>query len=161
MDDAERLHKAQLLLEEAYEAHMGGDLDRAIVLYRRSIRYYPTSEAHTFLGWSYSLKGLYPKAIDECQKAIALDPDFGNPWNDIGVYLIEQDQLDEAIPYLVQAIGAKRYEARAFPHFNLGRVFLQRGEWDKAREQFQKALVIDPEYEAAREALELLEENLH
>lgn len=38
------------------------------------------------------------EAIAECHKAIALDLDFGNPYNDIGVYLIEREDLDGAIP---------------------------------------------------------------
>jgi tetratricopeptide (TPR) repeat protein len=29
-------------------------------------------------------------AIAECKKAVELDPDLGNPYNDIGAYLIEK-----------------------------------------------------------------------
>jgi hypothetical protein len=34
--------------------------------------------------------GLTDDAITECHHAIEVDPDFGNPYNDIGAYLIEQ-----------------------------------------------------------------------
>ena len=63
--------------------------------------------------------GQYQQAIEEAQKVIRLDPDFGNPYNDTGVYLIELEKEDEAIAYLEKAKAAKRYCCYQFPHFNL------------------------------------------
>jgi tetratricopeptide (TPR) repeat protein len=100
--------------------------------------------------------GDYPRAIDEAQKAIALDPHFGNPYNDIGVYLIELGKEDEAIPYFEKAMRAKRYCCYQFPHFNLGRIYLAKKMYEQAREKFKEALKIDPDYLPAREGLELL-----
>jgi hypothetical protein len=39
-----------------YRHQMNGDLDAAVEHYRRSIEFYPTAEAHTFLGWAYSFQ---------------------------------------------------------------------------------------------------------
>ena len=80
-------------------------------------------------------------------------PDFGNPYNDIGVYLIELNQLEEAIPWLEKAMNAKRYENPNFPHMNLGRVYERQGEWDQAVESYKKSLALNPEYKAAKQAL--------
>jgi tetratricopeptide (TPR) repeat protein len=88
------------LLRRAFHAQMSGDFDTAIDLYQRSIAAFPTAEAHTFLGWTYSFQRRLEEAIEECHKAIAVDPTFGNPYNDIGAYLIEMGRLDEAIPWL-------------------------------------------------------------
>ena len=54
---------------------------------KRSIEIPPTAEAHTYLGWTYSLQGKLDEATAECLRAIEIDPEFGNPYNDIGVYL--------------------------------------------------------------------------
>lgn len=43
------------------------------------------------------------EALAECKRAIACDPDFGSPYNDIGGYLMEMGRDDEAIPWLEQA----------------------------------------------------------
>jgi len=59
-------------------------------------------EAHTFLGWTYHFQGRIEEAIAECKLAIGLDPEFGNPYNDIGAYLIELGRFEEAIPWLEQ-----------------------------------------------------------
>ncbi|MBI4487439.1 MAG: tetratricopeptide repeat protein, partial [Deltaproteobacteria bacterium] len=80
----ERITRALQLFNDAYRCQREGELEEAIRLYQKSIAVYPTAEAHTFLGWTYSFQGHYEEAIEECKKAIALDPDFGNPYNDIG-----------------------------------------------------------------------------
>jgi tetratricopeptide (TPR) repeat protein len=80
--------RAILLWQEGYRAHMDGDLERAVELYTKSIELSPTAEAYTFRGWAYSHMGRTDDAIAECHKAIEVDPDFGNPYNDIGAYLI-------------------------------------------------------------------------
>ena len=161
MDEKENLEKAVRLFHEAYRSQMAGDLEAAIRLYRESIQCYPTAEAHTFLGWTYSFQERYEDAIEECKRAIAVDPDFGNPYNDIGAYLINLGRPDEAIPWLEKAIRAGRYEAYHYPHCNLGRVYMAKGMLKKALEEFEKALAIDPNYTFARQAMEAIQQQLH
>jgi Tfp pilus assembly protein PilF len=152
----ERKAQAQQRLQEAFEAQMEGDYDRAVELYRGSLALHPTAEAHTFLGWTYHFQGKIQEAIAECKLAIKVDPEFGNPYNDIGAYLIGLERYEEAIPWLELAITAKRYEPRHFPYFNMGRAYLAQGLINRARELFQQALEIEPRYTLASEALESL-----
>ena len=86
--DQETLTHAWEVLQDAYQAQMEGDYDRAVELYHSSLQLHPTAEAHTFLGWTYHFQGKLEDAIAECRRAIEIDPDFGNPYNDIGAYLI-------------------------------------------------------------------------
>ncbi len=129
----------------------------AIGRYRRSLEFFPTAEAYTFLGWTYSFLGNLQEAISACQHAISLDPDFGNPYNDIGVYLIEQGSYDQAIPYLQQAIAAKRYDLYHYAHYNLGRIWLIKGLVHEAAREFERALEYDPGYSLAQRALEQIQ----
>src|SRR5580658_10838740 len=149
----DRVAQAWELLQEAYRAQMEGDFDHAVELYRKSLTAHPTAEAHTFLGWTYHFQGKISEAIAECKRAIEVDPDFGNPYNDIGSYLIGLGKFEEAIPWLEQALTAKRYEPRHFPFYNLGRAFVATGYFNRARECFQKALEIEPGYTLAIQAL--------
>jgi Tfp pilus assembly protein PilF len=152
--DSNPAEKAWQLLEAAYSAQMEGDYERAVELYRQSIAIHPTAEAHTFLGWTYHFQGKVEQAIAECKRAIAVDPDFGNPYNDIGAYLIGLKRYDEAIPWLELAKAAQRYEPRHFPFYNLGRVYLAKGLVNRAREEFRRALEIEPHYTLAQRAIE-------
>lgn len=158
-EDAQQLAKEYF--QQAYEQQMAGELERAIDLYQRSIEMYPTAEAHTFLGWAYSFQGRLDEAIEECGKAIGVDPDFGNPYNDIGAYLIQKGELDQAIPWLKRAMKAKRYQARAYPHINLARVWEQKGRVMDAVREYRKALVETPDHAEAYRALKRLESRLN
>jgi tetratricopeptide (TPR) repeat protein len=149
---------AEQLYNTGYLLTLLGYYENAIELFRRSLEIQITAEAHTYLGWTYAQMGDYARAIEEAQKAIRVDPEFGNPYNDIGVYLIEQGKEDEAIPYLEKATRAKRYCCYQLPYFNLGRIYLKKKMYDKARQGFEKSLEIDPDYLPAREGLELLAE---
>src|SRR6267143_1556844 len=111
--------RALELIERAMKHQMAGEFDDAIRLYKESIKIYPTADAHTYLGWAYSFIGRLDEAIAQCEIAIQLDPEFGNPYNDIGVYLMQQQRFDDAIPWLEQAKSATRYEPRHFPFINL------------------------------------------
>lgn len=141
---------AEELFGRAWEHHRKGDLDRAIELYKESIEVCPTAEAHTFLGWAYSHQGDIDRAIEECHKAIETDPEFGNPYNDIGAYYIQKGMYDEAVPWLKKAMQAVRYESYHYPHMNLGRVYLHKKKYLQAMREFRKALEIEPDYQIAR-----------
>jgi Tfp pilus assembly protein PilF len=83
-------------------------------------------------------------AIELCKQAIEIDPDFGNPYNDIGSYLISLGRQDEAIPWLEKAKLTKRYEPRHFPHINLGNIYLSKNMQVGALKEFEAALKINP-----------------
>ncbi len=148
--------RAEELWHEGYNQQMNGELADAIALYHESIDTYATAEAHTFLGWCYSFLQRYEDAIVECLKAIEIDPAFGNPYNDIGAYLFEQERYREAVPWLERATVAARYESPHFPWLNLGRVYEKIGPWTKSLSCYRRAIEIEPDYYAAKQALKLL-----
>ena len=156
MEEKEYRAIAQDLFKEAYEHQLEGEFETAIELYQRSILAFPTAEAHTFLAWTYSEQGKLDDAIAECKKAIQIDPDFGNAYNDIGAYLIEKSSHEEAVPWLKKAIKAKRYENPHFAHSNLGRAYIALEMFNKARKEFDTALKLQPDYEPAREGRQFI-----
>ena len=135
---------------------LAGDLAEAIDLFTRSLEICPSAEAYTFRGWAYSFTGNLERAIEECRKAIATDPTFGNPYNDIGCYLMEQGKLDEAPAWFERAKKASRYEPRHFPYLNLGRLYAARGDVAEAMAEFEGALAENPGDPMALKYLETL-----
>ena len=88
----------------------------------------------------------YQEAIALCKQAIEVDPTFGNPYNDIGAYLIELRQWEEAIPWLEEATTAPRYETPEFAYLNLGRVYEHLGDLYQAYAYYRRALSAAPLY---------------
>jgi len=159
--EAAAKREALRLFQAAYEAQMSGNLDEAAELYKESIEAFPTAEAHTFLGWTYNFMGLTDEAIGECHRATEVDPDFGNPYNDIGAYLIEQGNLYGAIPWLQRAMIATRYECYFYPHFNLGRVYESLGRAYDALREYKTAIELNRKYALALKAFRKLQAKLN
>lgn len=160
-EQAARKREALGFFQSAYEAQMKGELDEAAELYKRSIEAYPTAEAHTFLGWTYSFMGQTDDAIEECHRAIEIDPDFGNPYNDIGAYMIEKGHLDGAVEWLKRAMTARRYECYFYPHYNLGRVYQAKGKVFDALKEYKAAIDLNPGYALAVRAFRKLQSTLN
>ncbi|MEK6323702.1 MAG: tetratricopeptide repeat protein [Acidobacteriota bacterium] len=160
-EQASSKREALRFFQAAYEAQMRGDLEEAAGLYTQSVEAYPTAEAHTFLGWTYSFMSMTDKAIEECHRATEVDPDFGNPYNDIGAYMIEQGNLYSAIPWLRRAMTAPRYESYFYPHFNLGRVYEAQGRAYDALREYKAAIDLNPKYALAIRAFRKLQAKLN
>src|SRR5262245_44393379 len=131
--------RAEQLLHEALREQMAQRYEEAAGLYLQSIAECPTAEAHTYLGWTYSFLGRLEEAIRECHEAIRIDPTFGNPYNDIGSYLMKQGRLEEAIDWLEKAKVAPRYEPRHYPYLNLARLYMALGRYEDASREFGQA----------------------
>ncbi len=147
--------------KRGYEAQMRGALEEAIDLYTRSIELHPTAEAYTFRGWALSFQGRIDEAIDECHRAIETDPEFGNPYNDIGAYLIQKGEYAAAIPWLERALRARRYECYFYAHFNLGRVYEKQGDLIRAMNCYKAAWDENNNYEQALKAFRRLQGRLN
>lgn len=141
------------LFEKAFDCQMKGDLRRAVELYGESVDLCPMAEAYTLMGWVMGRLGCFDKAIELCRRAIRIDPDFGNPYNDIGVHLMQLGRTDEAIPWLERAIRAPRNDCRHHPWFTLGRIHEARGDHQLARRCYARSLRECPNFPPARRAL--------
>ena len=165
--DFENELQAQSLKEEAmrwwqmaYQAQVDGRLEEAIQLYTESIEIYPTAEAYTFRGWAKSYQGRLDEAIEDCHHAIRVDPEFGNPYNDIGAYLIQKGDDSGAIPWLEKALKARRYQCYFYAHFNLGRIHEKRKELIRAMNCYKAAYDENHTYIQALKAYRRLQARL-
>jgi Tetratricopeptide repeat. len=153
--------EAKKLFHQAYQAQLEDNYEEAIRLYQHSIETYPTAEAHTFLGWVYSFQDRYDEAIAECLEAIRVDEAFGNPYNDIGSYLLAKGDKYGCARWFRRALLAPRYESYAFPHFNLGRVYEMRNRCVEAAKHYGLALEENPGFTQATVALRKLQTKLN
>jgi Tfp pilus assembly protein PilF len=74
---------------------------------------------------------------------------------------MQQDKLEEAIPWLEKAKQAKRYEPRQFPYMNLGRVYIRQGRWWQALHELEHAVRVAPRDAGAHRALHELRGRLN
>ncbi len=153
--------QAHQSLELGFAAFLRGNIKKARNHFKSSAKFHATADALCYWGWMEHQLGNTALAIYLCYKAIQIDPEFGNPYNDIGSYLISMGKLDEAIPWLEKAIDAKRYEPRQFPYMNLGRVYLAKSQPRNALTAFQKALQYAPASTELSNIVALIQNSMH
>jgi YYY domain-containing protein len=94
---------------------------------------------------------------DEAEQAYLLaaqaSPTAGN-WNKLGTALVDQGELDKAEVALGQGVAADPFAPD--PHFQLGRLFVERGDEERAATELQRYLELAPDGQWADEARRML-----
>ncbi|MEP0861334.1 MAG: tetratricopeptide repeat protein [Ignavibacterium sp.] len=152
MIDRDKVILAAEYFEKAFRLHISGKIKEAIKAYRISVSYLPTAKTYTHLGWALSMEQKYEEAIEECKNAIELDPDYGNPYNDIGTYLIALKKYDEAVYWLQKALEIKEYSTPYIPLYHLGRVYESKGSFFTALKYYSDSLEHNADFEPAKTA---------
>ena len=117
----------------------------AKMMFEKSVQISPTAEGLTYLALMYSYEKDYTVSIELCKQAILLDPSYGNPYNDIGTYLVEQQRLRESIEWFEKAKNALRYDERRLPYLNLGRLYIRLSNVDDAKKEYESLLEFEPD----------------
>jgi serine/threonine protein kinase len=85
----------------------------------------------------------YPKAIDQFEKILAVEPENLEATLSLATILKEQGKIDEAIPEYEKAMALNRSDAR--PYLHLGEIHEQKQELERAAFFYKKFLDSTPE----------------
>lgn len=117
---------------------------KALRFFQKAQDLNPSAEALTLIGHVYSLTGDFTKAKEFCFEAIKKDPDYGNPYNDIGSYLLSEGKIRESFSWFQLAKKAKYYLNREFPYINSARAHLILKNYKEAMQEFARAMEFVP-----------------
>ena len=103
---------------------------------------------------------LFDQALENYQKALAINPDFTNSWYQIGrIAAVSGKHLETGLQYIEQysALGDELGGANlAWALYRKGSIFEHMNRIDDAKESYQQALQIDGDHEEAKKALAAL-----
>lgn len=100
--------------------------------------------------------GKLDEAIEQLELATTRFPEDYRAFNYLGVAYAQKKLVNRAIGALQTAIRLRGDVANI--HYNLGLVYQAEGFHEEARQEFEKALEIDPSYHRAEEALRAMRE---
>jgi protein O-GlcNAc transferase len=155
------LTRSQAAVRQARVHRDRGDVDTAAYLYAHALEWAETAEARAGLAWTLAYAGRLDEAARECRRAILAEPDDGRACNDLGVYLMQAGEDEQALVCLEQAAAAKVNPDRHFPWYNMGRIHERRGAAPLAQDCYGEALRLDPAFDAAQRALERVRRKAH
>jgi tetratricopeptide (TPR) repeat protein len=116
------------------------DYREAIRHFKRSIRLNPNiPRTHNELGMCYLQIGEYENAIDSFGQALSLDPNMVEAHNSLGVAHLFLKHYDIAERHLRIVLNSTDYQTPFIPLYNLGNLYYQQGQLDKALELYFQA----------------------
>jgi len=118
--------------------------ERFSILTQLATKYPKEKRAHQYLGWYYYGKDLFYRALEEYNKALELDPNYGEALNGIAYTYAEMGDYAQAIEYF------KRYAAvspgDANPFDSMGDLYFRMGQIDQALSKYKEAIEVKPDF---------------
>ena len=129
-----------------------------IVPHARILEDADSAAAFHALGRHLQREGRLDDAERAYQRALDYDPAFTESRNALAVITASRGKLSQAIAMLSSLATSSPDQ----PHLltNLGHAYYLNGEYEKAKESLNRALIIAPDHESARQKLALVKEKL-
>jgi len=116
--------------------------DEAIAQYQKVIEKRPAAQAYTMLGILEDSRGKTAEAEKNYRKALEIAPESAIAANNLAWLIAEnQGNLDEALQLATAAVGRNQMVAGFYD--TLGLIYLRKGLYPPAVEQFKKAVALD------------------
>lgn len=110
--------------------------------------------AYNGLAVAYSKKGQYKEAIEADLMALKINPYLDEARYDLALSYSKIGLIDEAIKTYGEYLSTNFDNIDA--HVDVGHLYYKRGDCQKAREHWLKALKISKDYKPAKDALKSL-----
>jgi serine/threonine protein kinase/Tfp pilus assembly protein PilF len=141
--------KERLYIEAGYASVVERNPEKRLRIFLELTKKYPQEKQfHYDLGFVYEGRRKYPEAIEEYERALALDPNFGFVINQAGYVYAQIGDFEKAIQYF------ERYAAinpgQANPIDSMAELYFRLGKFDEAKAKYQEALDIRPDFSSSR-----------
>ncbi|GAC1348308.1 MAG: hypothetical protein NVSMB23_29140 [Myxococcales bacterium] len=104
-------------------------------------------QVHNALGLLYGFSFDKPvEAEQQFRKAIELQKDFSEAYNNYGAFLLQRGRFAESIPLFEKALGNPLYAGRAIAESNLGWALYKTGAADRGVARIRSAVLVAPKY---------------
>lgn len=127
-----------------------GHLEKANYFLSQAMEIEETSEALFYLGLIASQKNQISEALSYFYRSHQLDPEYGNPCNEIGVILLRLGKEREAIYWLKRSIQCRFNDALHIPLFNLATLYKIWNRPERSLQYLHKAIEFAPDFEEAK-----------
>lgn len=104
-------------------------------------------------GEAYWRKLEYGHAEQSFLKAVELDPNYSEAWNNLGAFYISQERYEDAVIALERVVGDVLYETPHYALTNLGWALHKSGRNAEAVKRLKEALEISPGFPLAQKLL--------
>jgi tetratricopeptide (TPR) repeat protein/tRNA A-37 threonylcarbamoyl transferase component Bud32 len=137
--------KDRLFIEANYARAIEGNQDKSFRIFKQMANKYAKEKRVLYrLGIYYWLKKLFYEAIEEFNKALELDPNYGDAFNMLAYTYSDMGHFEKAIEYLKRYASVSPGDAN--PLDSMAEIYLRMGKLDEAIAKYKEALEIKPDF---------------
>jgi serine/threonine protein kinase/tetratricopeptide (TPR) repeat protein len=140
--------KERLYIEADYVWIVEKDSTKSDRILQEIVEKYPKEKgAFVTLGISYSSRGTFDKAIVDLNKALELDPNYGEAHNELGYAYLRMGDYSKAVEHLKIYVSLSPGEAN--PLDSLAEAYFDMGRLDEAIANYKETLKINPDFDSS------------
>ena len=133
--------EVRVRLSEIQQIIKSGDHDRAIDELKKLLEENPYPEVYNAVGFVYAQKGKFKEAVKYYQKGLKLNPKAGYIYSNLAFAYFKLNKWDLAEKILKKALSIEE----KFEYYDqLSRVYLMKGDMDRALEAVNKSIQLNP-----------------
>jgi len=155
--------KESLYIKALYALSIEQNDEKASHILQQMAKKYPKEKrVHFFLAYFYGNERMFNQAIEEFNKALELDPNYGLAANVLAYTYAEMGNFDKAIEYLKKYASMSPGDANPFD--SMAEIYLKMGRLDEAIAKYREALEVRPDFFMAHLSIGYiyaLKENYH
>jgi serine/threonine protein kinase/tetratricopeptide (TPR) repeat protein len=137
--------KERLFIEAAYARFIERDQEKRLRILEQMAKEYPKEKGvHFQLAEYYKSEQSYDKAIQEYNRAIELDPNYGLAMNQAAYQYMRLEDYEKAIEYFKRYASVSPGDAN--PLDSIGLCYFSLGRLDEAAAKFEEALEVKPDW---------------
>jgi serine/threonine protein kinase/Tfp pilus assembly protein PilF len=137
--------KEKMYIEASYADTMEQNLDKRFRILKQMAKEFPQEKrVHHLLASHYRVRKLFYQAIEEYNRVLELDPNYGWAMNELAYMYTDVEDYEKAYEYFTR-YGAL-YPGDANPIDSMGELYFRMGKLDKAMSQYKEALKVRPDF---------------
>jgi serine/threonine protein kinase/Tfp pilus assembly protein PilF len=137
--------KERMYIEASYADTMERDLDKRFQILKQMAQEFPKEKrVHHLLASHYRVQRLFYQAVEEYNKVLDLDPEYGWAMNELAYMYADVEDFEKAYEYF-RRYGSL-YPGDANPIDSLGELYFRMGKLDKTISQYREALRLKPDF---------------
>ena len=137
--------KERLLIEANYAGFVERDREKRLRIIQQASQKYPKEKLfHGWLGTIYRYGRKYDKALEEYNKALELDPNYGEAHNELGYMYADMRNFEKSIEHFKKYVSLNPGDAN--PLDSTAEAYFLMGRLDEAISKYKEALEVKPDF---------------
>jgi len=133
--------KERFFIEANYASYIERNREKVFSIVQQAAKKYPKEKLfHDWLGIMFRVDGKYDKAIEQYNKVLELDPNYGEAHNELGYAYLLKENFEKSIEHFKKYVSINPDEAN--PLDSLAEAYFWMGKLDEAIARYNDALEI-------------------